>query len=165
MEKIVISNYLWYNKIYFILYKDKGKFMKQKRMPELHRINSAVLMEYSILVVILLLAYLLEFFKGSRTPVYTLAFICIDLIPYFAFVSIYRKNKTSLTLKYILSIGFSILYAFVLLTAAVPTTFVYIFMIYLTIIPYGDIKLCYITGGIAVLSNIISVAIGFMNGS
>ena len=139
--------------------------MKQKRMPELHRINSAVLIGYSILAVILLIAYLLEFFKGSRTPMYTLTFTCIDLIPYFAYIGIYRKNKTSPILKYILSIGFSILYAFVLLTAAVPTTFVYIFMIYIIIIPYGDIKLCYITGGIAIIANIISVAIGFMNGS
>lgn len=139
--------------------------MKQKRMPELHRINKAVLIQYTILTVILLAAYILEFAKGSRTLPYTLVFMCFDLIPYVLYAVFYRKNPESNKLKYILSIGFSLLYAFVLLTAAVPTTFVYIFMIYVTIIPYGDILLCYITGGIAVSANIGSVIYGFVTGS
>ena len=139
--------------------------MKQKRMPELHRMNAAVLVDYSILTAILLLAYIIEYVKGSRTLGYTLFFAVLDIVPYLLYVIVYNKKKTSIQLKYIFSIGFSILYAFVLLTAAVPTTFVYIFMVYLCIIPYGDIRLCYITGGIAMLANIVSVVIGFSNGS
>lgn len=139
--------------------------MTQKRIPEMQRINKAVLIEYAILTVILLLAYILEFIKGSRTIGYTLLFAGIDLIPFIAYVILFNKNKCSSCLKYILSMGFSILYAFVLLTAAVPVTFVYIFMIYIVIIPYGDIKLCYITGGISVAANIISTVIGYGNGS
>ncbi len=139
--------------------------MKQKRMPELQRINTAVLIEYSILTVILLLAYILEFLKGSRTVGYTLIFSVLDVLPYIVCVVLFFKNKTSPNLKYVLSVGFSVLYAFVLLTAAVPTTFVYIFMLYSVIIPYGDIRLCYITGGIAALANIVSIVVGFRNGS
>lgn len=139
--------------------------MKQKTMPELHRINKAVLIQYAILTIILLAAYILEFIKGSRSLPYTLIFMFFDLVPFLLFASIYKKNPESTKLKYILSIGFSLLYAFVLLTAAVPTTFVYIFMIYVTIIPYGDIRLCYITGGIALLANIGSVVYGFVTGS
>ncbi len=139
--------------------------MKQKRMPETQRINSAELLAYSILTFVLLFAYLLELIKGSRTLGYTLVFALLDLGPYLAFVIIYRKNKSAAQLKYILSIGFSVLYGFVLLTANVPTTFVYIFLIFIMIIPYGTMKLCYITGGIALASNIISVAIGFITGS
>ncbi len=139
--------------------------MKKKRIPQMHQINYAVLIEYGVLTLILLVAYILEFVKGSRTLTYTLAFAALDLGPFFAYALIFCKNKTSASLKYILSIGFSVLYAFVLLTAAVPTTFVYIFMIYLLIIPYGDRKLCYITGGISLLANVISTVIGFNNGS
>ncbi len=139
--------------------------MKQKRIPEIERINRAVLLAYSILTFILLFAYILEFIKGSRTLGYTILFTIIDMVPYLAYLMIYRKNKESTVLKYILSIGFAILYAFVLLTAAVPTTFVYIFMIYIIIIPYGDVKLCYITGGIAGVANIVSVIVGFATGS
>ena len=139
--------------------------MNFKRRPEMERLNNVVLYEYGVLTIILLAAYLLEFFKGSRTLAYTLIFAAIDVLPFVAFLLIYFKNKESLVLKYILSIGFSILYAFVLITAAVPTTFVYIFMVYVMIIPYGDVKLCFITGGISVVANLISVTLGFMNGS
>lgn len=139
--------------------------MKFKRRPEMERLNDAVLYEYGILTVILLAAYLLEFFKGSRTLGYTLVFALLDLGPFIAYFIIYKRNSQSVQLKYILSIGFSILYAFVLLTAAVPTTFVYIFMVYVMIIPYGDIRLCFITGGIALAANIGSVIYGFATGS
>ena len=139
--------------------------MKQKTMSELHRINKAVLIQYATLTIILLAAYILEFVKGSRTLPYILLFVLFDLLPFAQFVLVYKKNPNSTKLKYILSIGFSLLYAFVLVTANVPTTFVYIFMIYVTIIPYGDIRLCYITGGIAVAANIGSVIYGFVTGS
>ena len=139
--------------------------MKPKKMSELHRINKVVLIQYAILTIILFVAYILEFVKGSRTLPYTLIFICFDFIPFILYTIVYKKNPESTKLKYILSIGFSLLYAFVLLTAAVPTTFVYIFMIYVAIIPYGDIRLCYITGGIAILANIGSIIYGFVTGS
>ena len=139
--------------------------MNFKRKPEMERLNNVVLYEYGALTIILLIAYLLEFFKGSRTLQYTILFFLVDLVPFIAFFLVYLKNKESLILKYILSIGFSILYAFVLITAAVPTTFVYIFMVYVMIIPYGDVKLCMITGGISLFANIVSVALGFSNGS
>ena len=139
--------------------------MNFKKRPEMERLNNVTLWNYGILTMILLAAYLLEFFKGSRTLLYTALFTLLDLGPFVTYLMIYKKNSKSKQLKYILSIGFSVLYAFVLLTAAVPTTFVYIFMVYIMIIPYGDIKLCYITGGIALAANIISVAYAFITGS
>ncbi len=139
--------------------------MKQKRMHETHRINVTVLICYSVFTIILFAAYLLEYIKGSRTLRYTAVFSLLDLGPYIAYVVTYFKNKESTLVKYILSVGFSVLYAFVLLTAAVPTTFVYIFLIFFMIVPYGDMKLCYITGGIAAIANIISVVIGFAGGT
>lgn len=139
--------------------------MKQKTMNETHRINFATLIAYSLLTFVLFFAYLLEFVKGDRTLTYTLIFSVLDICPYVACVLLYQKDKSTNYIKYILSVGFSILYAFVLLTANVPTTFVYIFLVFFLLIPYGDLKLCYIAGGITVAANIISVAIGFANGS
>lgn len=139
--------------------------MKQKKMQETHRINSAVLLAYSIVTFLLLFAYILEFVKGSRTLGYTAVFSLLDLAPYSVCLMLYLKNRENRQLKYVLSIGFSVLYTFVLLTAAVPTTFVYMFLILFVIIPYGDLRLCYITGGIAVAANIASIAFGFINGT
>ncbi len=139
--------------------------MKQKKMQETHRINFAVLLSYTVFTFILLIAYVLEFVKGSRSLGYTLVFAILNLAPYSVYLMLYMKDKTTTRIKYVLSIGFSALYAFVLLTAAVPTTFVYVFLVFFMIIPYGDVNLCYITGGIAVSANIVSVVIGFTNGS
>ena len=139
--------------------------MKQKKMQETHRINFAVLLSYTVFTFILLIAYVLEFVKGSRSLGYTLVFAILNLAPYSVYLMLYMKDKTTTRIKYVLSIGFSALYAFVLLTATVPTTFVYVFLVFFMIIPYGDVNLCYITGGIAVSANIVSVVIGFTNGS
>lgn len=139
--------------------------MRYRRMPEMKRLNNVALYEYGILTIILLAAYILEFLRGSRTLEYTLLFAILDLGPFIAYFIGYLKNAESSLLKYILSIGFSVLYAFVLITAAVPTTFVYIFMVLIMIIPYGDIKLCFITASISLIANVASVAYGFTNGS
>ncbi len=139
--------------------------MKQKKMHEMHRINTASVLAYTILTAVLFIAYVLEFVKGSRTLGYTAVFLILDLLPYFICLAFYKKDRTSSGVKYIFSIGFSVLYVFVLLTAAVPTTFVYIYMLFLVLIPYGDIKLCWITGGTALVANVISIAIGFISGS
>lgn len=139
--------------------------MKQTKMQETHRINATVLLSYSVITFILLGAYILEYVKGSRTLGYTIIFAILDLAPYIIYLLLYLKDKTTTRVKYVLSIGFSVFYAFVLLTAAVPTTYVYIFLIFFMIIPYGDMKLCYITGGIAVSANGIAVIIGFVSAS
>lgn len=139
--------------------------MNKTKKSAMHRMNKSALIEYTTLAVILLGAYILEFAKGDRTLGYTLVFGAIDVIPYILFLAMYIKNRESKILKYIFSIGFSALYAYVLLTAAVPTTFVYIFMLFVAIIPYGDMILCYITGGVAIAANVISIAIGFSNKS
>ena len=138
---------------------------KTNRMMSMHRMNKSTIGTYSAIVFLLLVAYLLEYIKGARTLGYTIVFFILDIVPYALCVANYRKEKTAKSIKYIVSIGFSVLYAFVLLTAAVPTTFVYIFLIFLIAIPYGDMILCYIIGGIAVSANLISVIWGFSTGS
>lgn len=136
-----------------------------KRMPSTQRVNTAVMITYSAITVILLFAYILEFVKGDRGVVYTLIFALLDIGPWVACLLAYKKDKAANSLKYILSAGFSVLYVFVLLTAAVPTTFVYILLVFYMIIPYGDMMLCYITGGMAIVANVISIIIGFASGS
>ena len=139
--------------------------MEQEKMNEVHRINKAVMLCYSLLVALLLGAYFLELIKGNRTFLYVFVFSVLDVVPYAGFCMLYRKKPDSPQLKYIFSFGFAVMYLFVLLTAAVPTTFVYIFLVLVMIIPYGDMRLCYITGGSAIGANILSVIVGFVGGS
>ena len=136
-----------------------------KKMPSTQRVNGAVFTCYTVMTMILLFAYTLEFIKGDRDLAYTAIFAVLDLGPWIMCLVTYMKNRASKRFKYILSIGFSLLYAFVLLTAAVPTTFVYVFLVLFLLIPYGDMVLCYISGGMTVAANVVSVVIGFANGS
>ena len=137
----------------------------QKRMLSMHRMNQAIMLTYSILSIVLFLAYVLEYMKGARTLQYTLIFSVLDLVPYLMCVLAYRRNKASKYIKYIMGVGFSFLYTYVLLTANVSTTFVYTFIMFLIAMPYGDIVLCYVIGGFSVTANVVAVIIGFSNGS
>ena len=139
--------------------------LRLNKMSATHRVNASALISYTVIIAILLFAYVLELVKGSRTLTYTLIFAALDLIPWALCVMIFLKDRRSKVMKYVFSLGFSFLYAYVLLTAAVPTTFVYIFLIMFLITPYGDMKLCVITGALAIVSNVIAVAFGFTSGS
>lgn len=138
--------------------------MNFKRMDETHRINKSVLIAYTVITLLLQAAYMLELVKGDRTGTYIALFSALNLVPYGLCLWSYIKDKTSQTMKFIMCVGYSILYAFVLLTSAVPTTFVYMFLMLFLLVPYGKKALCFITGGVAVASNIVSVVVGFTSG-
>ena len=137
----------------------------QKRMLSMERMNRSTMVTYSLMTIILFFAYLLEYIKDARTLGYTAVFAILDLVPYIMCVVMFKKNKAAKNIKYVMSVGFSLLYAYVLITANVPTTFVYLFLVFLIAIPYGDMILCYIIGIISVLSNVISAVIGFSSGT
>ncbi len=139
--------------------------MNYKKMNETQRINAAAIMAYSLITVLLQAAYILELVKGKREIGYIVVFTILNLLPYGICIFTYVKDKATKHLKYIMSIGFAALYVYVLITAAVPVTFVYIFLMLIISIPYGEKKVCFVTGLIAILSNIASVIIGFVNGS
>lgn len=135
--------------------------MNFKKMNETHRINKTVLNSYVVITLLLQAAYILELVKGARTVTYIALFSALNLVPYGLCLWSYFKDKASQTMKYIMCVGYSVLYAFVLLTSAVPTTYVYIFLMLFLLIPYGKKSLCFITGGVALASNVISIIVGF----
>lgn len=136
--------------------------MNFKRMNETHRINKMVLIAYTVITLLLQVAYILELAKGDRTGTYIVLFSALNLVPYGLCLWTYIKDKSSQSMKFVMCVGYSILYAFVLLTSAVATTFVYMFLMLFLLVPYGKKALCFITGGVAVASNIVSVVVGFV---
>ena len=74
-----------------------------KKMHETHRINSAGIIAYTIITTVLLFAYVLEFLKGSRTWGYTLVFTVLNLVPYITCLILYRKDRTTNGIKYMMS--------------------------------------------------------------
>lgn len=95
-------------------------------MKEKMKVNKSLLIGWAVLVVVLLLAYTVEFIKGERTLIYYIVFILLDIVPFIVTFLLYRQNNESSILQYITAFGYSGLYVFVLLTGDTPMVFVYI---------------------------------------
>ena len=128
-------------------------------------VNRGIALAYSLISVILLIAYLVELGKGSRTLGYILVFASIILVPAIINLIIQKRNPETNLTKYILSIGYMILYNFVLFTGNTTSTYVYI-VPFLMIFPLlHDWKYTSIYSTIAFLANIIYMGYCSVNGT
>ncbi|MCM1046378.1 MAG: methyl-accepting chemotaxis protein [Candidatus Gastranaerophilales bacterium] len=120
-------------------------------------INKTVLRSYTIIATALLLAYLLEWIKGSRTLGYTLFFILISVAPVVADFLVYRGNKETKAVSVITGVGYGIMYAFAVFTTNSVTPFTYAFPMFVVVTLFSDILYCGIFCGAAFLVNVIYV--------
>ena len=128
-------------------------------------VNRGIALAYSLISVILLIAYLVELGKGSRTLGYILVFASTILVPAIINLIIQKRNPETNLTKYILSIGYMILYNFVLFTGNTTSTYVYI-VPFLMIFPLlHDWKYTSIYSTIAFLANIIYMGYCSVNGT
>lgn len=128
-------------------------------------VNRGIALAYSLISVILLIAYLVELGKGNRTLEYILVFASIILVPAIINLVVQKRNPETKFTKYILSIGYMILYNFVLFTGNTTSTYVYI-VPFLMIFPLlHDWKYTSIYSAIAFLANVIYMGHCFVNGT
>lgn len=64
-------------------------------MKEKMKVNKSLLIGWAVLVVVLLLAYTVEFIKGERTLIYYIVFILLDIVPFIVTFLLYRQNNES----------------------------------------------------------------------
>lgn len=119
--------------------------------------NRTLLYCYSGIEGVLFLAYIVEFIKGNRTLPYILLFSAILLIPLIACFCLYRNNKEDEKIQYISSIGYCVLYVFVLFTTTSGAAFTYIVPMIIVICVYANFKLSVVVGVTAVAANIGSM--------
>lgn len=124
---------------------------------EYRKINRGIMTGWSVISVILLIAYLLEVIKHNRTITYFTVFTVISLGPLLYAWVVYKKNESTNQIKYICSIFYGIFYTFVLLTGATPMVFTYIFPIIFLLMMTNDRRLIGIVAFGSVAVNIISV--------
>ena len=128
-------------------------------------VNRGIFLAYSLISVVLLVAYTIELIKGSRNLPYIIVFVSIILIPAIINLVIQKRNPETNLTKYILSIGYMILYNFVLFTGNTTSTYVYI-VPFLMIFPLlHDWKYTSIYSAIAFLANVIYMGHCFVNGT
>ncbi|NLL77975.1 MAG: hypothetical protein GX235_12155 [Clostridiales bacterium] len=127
--------------------------LTDERVAEQSR-NITALIGVCIMNAILVIAYLIEVFKGARTiGSYAIVAACCILPSLFAIMA-YLQKKETITVRYITSAGFSILYTYILFTSSTNLSFCYVIVIFVILAVYVDIKLSIVLGTYAVLVNI-----------
>ena len=124
--------------------------------------NKKMLVCYIAMAVILFAAYVLEYVKGSRTLLYTIVFTILDATPLLACFAVYKKKPDSGAIRYIVAIGFSIFYGYVLLTTTSDIAFSYVILVMLLLLIYSDPKLSVLFGCIQVGMNVVSVLLNIL---
>lgn len=135
---------------------DKYKDLTDVRMANQSR-NSTAIIGVCIMNVILALAYLMEVVKGTRTlGAYAFIFVW-TIIPSVLAIMTYMKKKDAVSIRYIVSIGFAVLYSYIRFTTTVSLSFCYVIVIFVLLTVYADMRLSLGLGGYAVLVNIAAV--------
>lgn len=135
---------------------------KQKKgnqvLSDIAQANAVALRCYLIIAVILILAYLLEFIKNSRTIGYFVVFTLLALVPLFVSFWMNKKNPESTVIKEIIAYGYSVLYAYALFTATSPEAFVYIIPIFIAIAVYANKPFTIRFAVVVILINVAQIA-------
>ena len=126
--------------------------------------NKVVVICQTIICSIISLAYILEIVKHTRSVGYVLLVIALAMVPVILSNIDYRVDNASLRTRHIVGCGYAIMYAVVLFTTDNPLVFTYAVPMLVVITLYDDVKYNSIMGIGAVLLNIISIIIQFVNG-
>ena len=122
--------------------------------------NKTVFFCWFSLVVVLTIAYYLEYLKGSRSLQYLLCFMIVLWGTYVYCWKCYREQQLGdKTIRYKVGISWLVVYAFVQLTSLSVVTFVYLFPMLCVLIVYGDLKLIDLVSVYGTIINIITVAL------
>ena len=116
--------------------------------------NSTALTGMAIMNLILAVAYVLEVVKGARS-ILSYGFIAVlCVVPVAIGFLIYAKKKDAGSIRYIGTIGFLILYSYILFTSTTDLVFCYMIVFYVIVMVYGDLKFSVLTGVAALVINI-----------
>lgn len=110
-------------------------------MSEIRIANRLLTIMYSAVIAVLTVAYIGEYFKGARTIPYLLVFAVFLYAPAIANFIARKKFPDLLLTKYIIPVGYLIMYAFVYFTTTRIMAFSYILPLFMVLILYHDRKL------------------------
>lgn len=138
----------------------KRRRIKIVRIADLNEkayINKQALVGHVIMNLAILIAYVVEFFKGARTWDYTLTMVGLASIPIIGEVYVIHKKPDSEKLKLLMTGCFFVLYIFVLFTTKSVLPFAYAIPMFFLLTLFSDLRFAMISGIIANVLNILSV--------
>lgn len=120
--------------------------------------NKMVLLSWGIIVAVLSLSYIIEYFNGNRTSKYVCSYIAILLVPLIVtFIYSQVVGYKASFIKYMVSFFYLFAYAYTMFTTVSSFSFIYIFPIITVLIVYMDKKLVIIDYSIVIIINILSI--------
>lgn len=126
--------------------------------------NKAAVTGIAIMNTIITLAYFIEVLKGARTIASYAIVVALCMIPSIMAIATYFRKKDSLYVRYILGVGFALMYTYVMFTATTDLTFCYIIVAIVNLMVYIDLKYLSALGIYAVLVNVVRTIMLFTQG-
>ena len=139
--------------------KDQKELENLAAQSEIAIANKTLVITLTVLCSIISAAYLLEVFKGARTIGYVLLTILLAMGPSIASIIIYKQNPDSPVILHLGSVGYGLLYTFVLFTAQNDLVFTYAIPMIIVITLYNNKKHSTLVGVIIILENIAASVI------
>ena len=131
---------------------------------ELSRANKSVVLALTIFNSIIAAAYVLEIVKQTNPIWECLTVIALALVPVAISCVVFKSNRESAALKFIVIVGFAMMYGFVLLTSDNEFVFVYAIPMLVTITLYESKRIIIASGSGIVLLNVLQVVLHKIQG-
>ncbi len=126
--------------------------------------NASAMTGIFIMNLVLVAAYLIEVLKGARSMAAYAVIAALCIVPCILATIVFLRKKEAYSIRYIMGIGFSLLYGYVMFTAASDLTFCYIIVAFVMFLVYVDFKFLVILGSYALIVNIVRVVLTAMQG-
>lgn len=143
------------------------EYIKDKagKVSELARSNKLAMFAHLSIASLIILSYIIEIFKGTRTVSYVLFVLFLGLVSPVAELIFYSKDKESKMIQHFVSYGYGVFYTFLILTTQNSSAYVYVIPMLIIIMVYNDYKYSLYVNISAIIVNIIQVIVFVSNGT
>lgn len=128
-------------------------------------VNKRLLICWSVIVSIIVVAYLVEFLRGARTLAYFSSIFLIYVVPIVISAFMYGKDGTNPYIKHIAAVCYTIAYTLTMFTSATTASYVYLFPMIVMITLFSDSAYMLRIGIAAVVINVAYVIFLFTGGN
>ena len=119
--------------------------------------NKAAITGHTVIDVVLLAAYVIEWVKGARSGGYLLIIACFMILPLIAEWILYARDRESKVVRHIMGTTYSLFYIFAIFTTSSPVAFAYALPMYMVITLYMDTAYCAAIASGGFLANVACV--------
>ena len=117
--------------------------------------NKTAIVGITLMNSVITVAYFIEVLKGGRTPASYAIVAALCMLPSIMSILTYVRKKDSMFVRYILGVGFVLMYTYVMFTTTTHLAFCYIIVAIVNLMVYIDIKYLATLGICAVLVNVV----------